>query len=206
MRIGIDIDGVINDLERYQIDYGTYFNYENNISSEPDFTQYKLSQIYGWNKDVCSRFHRQFSDIFFLSSLYVRPLASLAIDILAMTHEIYILTARPDSLSDYLSLPPEGTTKSFTEQWLKDNNIRYDKLIFTSVNKSYTIRQNEIDIIIEDNPEFLTEVAKKSEIPVMCFHARYNESIVGKNFLRVFSWYDVLSKIKQLSGLRGTRV
>lgn len=36
LRIGIDIDGVINDLERFHLDYGTRYCFENNLSVTPD--------------------------------------------------------------------------------------------------------------------------------------------------------------------------
>jgi uncharacterized HAD superfamily protein len=46
LRIGIDIDGVINNLERFHINYGTCYCYENNLPVLLNPTAYKLRQMY----------------------------------------------------------------------------------------------------------------------------------------------------------------
>ena len=37
-----------------------------------------------------------------------------------------------------------------------------------------------------------------TKVPVLCFDCKYNENLEGKNITRVYSWYDVYSKIKEM--------
>ena len=37
-----------------------------------------------------------------------------------------------------------------------------------------------------------------NEIPVICYHANYNEQCNGKNIYRCYSWYDIYRKIKEI--------
>ena len=50
-----------------------------------------------------------------------------------------------------------------------------------------------IDIMIEDKVDNIKK--KSSKIPVICFHAGYNEECEGNNFYRAYSWYDIYNKI-----------
>ena len=81
------------------------------------------------------------------------------------------------------------------KKWLEDNNIVYDKLIFTKGSKFPYCLENNIDIMIEDSPRNVQEISVK--VPVLCFDNSYNKNIEGKNITRVYSWYDVLNKVKQ---------
>ena len=108
-------------------------------------------------------------------------------------HEIYIITAR----NDY-GVPQEyiGKMKEIVPKWLKDNNIPYDKIIYTEGSKLPYCVGNYVEIMIEDSPRNVEELSTK--IPVLCFNCKYNENLEGKNITRVYSWYDVYSKIKEM--------
>ena len=57
-------------------------------------------------------------------------------------------------------------------------------------------KQNKINLMIEDKPENINTISK--EIPVICYHANYNEQCNGKNIYRCYSWYDIYRKIKEM--------
>ena len=80
--------------------------------------------------------------------------------------------------------------------WLKKNEIHYDKIIFSPEDKLDICRQNNIDLMIEDKPKNINTIS--SEIPVICYHANYNEQCSGKNIYRCYSWYDIYRKIKEI--------
>ena len=50
--------------------------------------------------------------------------------------------------------------------------------------------------MIEDSEKEVKEIETK--MPVLCFSACYNTNTKGKNVIRVYSWYDILDKIRQL--------
>ena len=101
-------------------------------------------------------------------------------------NEIYIITARV--LTDKNTLEGEKM-RNIVKNWLKQNNIHYDKIIFAPEDKLEICKENNIDIMIEDKVENINNISK--EIPVLCFNASYNKSCIGNNIYRVYSWYDI---------------
>lgn len=53
-----------------------------------------------------------------------------------------------------------------------------------------------IDVMIEDLPEYLETLVGKTRI--MVFDQPYNRKIELPNMWRVYSWYDIYNKIKEL--------
>ena len=100
--------------------------------------------------------------------------------------EIYIITAR--FLTDKNTIEGEKM-RNIVKNWLKQNNIHYDKIIFSPEDKLEICKKNNIDIMIEDKVENINNISK--EIPVICFNASYNKSCTSYNIYRAYSWYDV---------------
>lgn len=80
-----------------------------------------------------------------------------------------------------------------TKEWLRKNNIYYDKIIFSPEDKLDICINNNIDIMIEDKTDNINKISTK--IPVICFNAGYNEICKGKNIYRVYTWYDIYNTI-----------
>ena len=83
--------------------------------------------------------------------------------------------------------------RDYTVQWLKNNNIVYDEICYVHCPKTKEIQEKNIDIMIDDSPEILSEIVKYTN--VLCFDNRYNTNLEYNNMIRVFSWYDIYSKI-----------
>lgn len=84
--------------------------------------------------------------------------------------------------------------KKIVVKWLKKYKIVYDKLVFNIGSKLDALRDNKIDIMIEDNPRVIKEIVR--EFKVFCFDERYNQDLRDKNLTRVYSWYDIYDKLK----------
>ncbi|OPZ76384.1 MAG: hypothetical protein BWY78_01389 [Alphaproteobacteria bacterium ADurb.Bin438] len=122
-----------------------------------------------------------------------RAFASDVIDELkTLGHEIIIMTARCGDF-DY-NEEKNNHMKQITKNWLLKNNISYDEIIFTPKEKLELCIENKIDLMIEDKASHVMKISKI--MPVLCFDAKYNQECFGENIIRVYSWYDVLSKIK----------
>ena len=190
MRIGIDIDGVLIDIERFVTEYGTKYCIENNLTYRVKLDKYDSSKALGISKENEEKFWNNYLKKYVQESK-PRAFAKEVIDMLKKQgYEIYIITARNEwgfLGEDY------GKMKEYTEKWLKDNDIYYDKMIFTEGSKVPYVIGNYIDVLIEDAPKNVKEVAKK--IPVICYNNVYNEGISGKNIIRAYSWYDVYNKM-----------
>lgn len=195
MKIGIDIDGVLTNIERFQIDYGTKYAYENNISVDIDISKYYSTDCFGFDEYNDNRFWNQY--IFEYAENYeMRSFANEVIDKLKKDgNEIYIITARAYTYKD----TAEGERmRAVVKNWLKKNNIYYDKIFFSSEDKSKYCKENNIDVMIEDSPmniAVLSSVVDK----IICFDASYNKECKGENIIRCYSWYDIYNKIKSMN-------
>ena len=192
MRIGIDIDGVLTDFEKWQLDVGSKFflKYNKNIVV-PD----------GYDSDVVFNVTKEMDSEFWNEYLYdyaqnepARKFSNEVIDKLRRKgYEIYIITAR------YLTDKNNDLGKEMrkiVKDWLKNNKINYDKIIFSPEDKLEICKENNIDIMIEDKVENINNISKI--IPVICFNAGYNKMCSGKNICRAYTWYDVYYQITNI--------
>lgn len=194
MRIGVDVDGVLTDIERYMWDYGTKYASEWNLDVSIDHTKYNTIDMFGWGNEKDHIFWKTIYDYYCINS----PIRTFAAEILSKLkqegHEIYIITARHPEEE-----PTEKNIKKSNKmliKWLKKNKVKYDKLIFTGSDKLGHCIDNEIDIMIEDCPKNLRQISKK--IPMICMHSDYNARVYGKNIIRCHTWYEVYNRINSL--------
>lgn len=193
MRIGIDIDGVLTDIERFMLDYGSKYCVENNININISLGEYDDTKMFNCSEEQAIEFWRKYI-IDYFSNYPIRDLAKEVINKLKEeNNEIYIITAR----NEY-GVPQEfsGKIREITKEWLDKNEIAYDKLIFTEGSKLPYCIGNYIEVMIEDSPDNIKEISTK--IPVICFNNYWNSNMEGKNIIRAHSWYDVYDKIKNM--------
>lgn len=191
MRIGIDLDGVITDIARFVADYGTKFCYENNIEFKLNAGEYDEAKALGISYEDAEKFWNEYLP-YYAMKYNAREFAREVIAKLKETNEIYIITARNED-----GLPPEsyGHMQEMVVNWLKHQNIAYDKIIFTKGSKLPYCLENNIDVMIEDSPRNILDISSK--VPVLCFDNQYNEKMGGENITRVYSWYDILKKLEK---------
>lgn len=190
MKIGIDIDGVLTDFEKWQLDFGSKFFIEYNK---------KIVNPEGYDSDIIFNVTKELDSLFWHKYLYeyakkepARKFAAEVIDKLKEEgYEIYIITARYlTSRNDEIG----NEMRNIVINWLKENNINYDKIIFSPEDKLNTCIDNNISIMIEDKVDNINNISKI--IPVVCFDARYNKVCAGGNIFRAYTWYDVYYQIK----------
>ena len=93
MRIGIDIDGVLIDLERFELDYGSKFCLENNIplNFKKEFVD---EEVYDLTDEQCAKFWETYME-YYAKEYIARDFASEIIHKLREEgNEIYIVTGR----------------------------------------------------------------------------------------------------------------
>lgn len=195
MKVGIDIDGVLTDMERFLADYGSKYCVENNLPINIEKVEYDEFKTFNWTEEQGIKFWNEYI-IYYATKYPAREFASEIIKKLKEEgHEIYIVTARDD-----YGVPKEYVGKMRGEivpKWLEDNKIPYDKIIYTEGSKLPYVVGNYIELMIEDSPEIIKELSSK--IPVLCFNCQYNENIKEQNITRVYGWYDVYDKIKKIN-------
>ena len=194
MKIGIDIDGVLTDIEKWQLDYGSKFYYENYNKGIINYKGYETNEIFDSKQECDDLFwNLYFKD--YSINIEARKFASEVIEILKKEgNEIYIITARGSFLSHSSNVMSKEENENIVIEWLSKNNIFYDKIIFSPEDKLDICIKNDIDIMIEDKVDNIKRISL--QIPVICFNAGYNEECEGQNIYRVYSWYDIYNTIK----------
>ena len=199
MKIGIDIDGVINDLSRFYLECGSRFCYMHHLKHALNPFAYEIYDIFEWTKKEYKAFQSEYFRQLFISTFYVRPFAGEVIRCLQKKHEIYIITGRSPHLAEQLGFSSAVTTAELSMRWLEDAGIHYDRFFLTNWDKRDVIYRNNINVIIEDSPLFLEQVAGISDFTAICFDANYNRDFAGATSIRrAYSWYDVLRIINAL--------
>lgn len=188
MKIGIDIDGVLTNDDEFVLDYATKFCYENNLEFYKDPYLWETRK-FNWDEDIL----QQYRDKYFWEYVNNEPPRKFASEIIKKLkedgHKIYIITSRYLTTSDTID---GEKMRNCIYKWLKKYDIEYDNIYFSN-NKLEEIKNLKLDIMIEDSPKTIPNYSK--EVHVFCYDCRYNRHLECDNMTRVFSWYDIYTKV-----------
>lgn len=192
MKIGIDIDGVLNSQYNFCIEYGSKFCAELGKYKIENVNAIDTTEIFLWDDYVAHQFWNKYREELVLN-LPAKKFASEIVDKLKkQNNEIYIITARRNN-DEWFCETLKNDVEGITKKWLKAQNIYYDKLIFDVKNKGDFCKENNIDFMIEDDPKNLKKLIGNTNVIV--FDYPYNRSEEFKDLIRVYSWYDIFNKI-----------
>lgn len=196
MRIGVDIDGVLNNIDQWHLAMGTKYCLEHRLPYQIQVDQYLMKDVFSLTEEEADDFWKE-NLVHLVQDIHVREGASEVIQKLReMGHTIIILTARSDKY-----FPDDlGKMETSTRTWLENNHILVDEMILSSANKSQDCSHYQIDLMIEDRAENVLSISEK--IPVLCFDAHYNQQIEKENVHRVYSWYEIYDYLTQEGGSR----
>lgn len=188
MNIGIDIDGVLTDLENYILTEGYNFTLKNGLGFNKEMNK---NSIYGFLKKEDSH---QFWDKYwfeYAEKVSVRSNAAKVIKKLKEEgNKIIIIMARTyDSQIVKYGLEKQKKMEQLIITWLEKNQIFYDKIVFSNLNKLKDCLDNQIDIMIEDSVSNIEQL--KNDMKVLCFDSKYNRLYKDKKVTRVYSWNDI---------------
>lgn len=191
MNIGIDIDGVLMDDDTYRLDTMTKYCAENNLPSIDN--PYKYENKCNWSEKIIEDYRKKY----YFEYVKNEPARKFASEVIEKLHQegnrIIIITGRYKTREDS---DIGRQMREYTVSWLNKNKIIYDKICYAHCPKIKEIKENNIDIMIDDSPEILSEVSKITK--TLCFDNRYNRNLDYKNMIRVFSWYDIYRVISNI--------
>lgn len=193
MRIGIDIDNVISNFsEELLNEYMLHDKKLNNTGIINENAKFVRFGMFDWTEDEEKEFYQTNIERIAKNLKTIKD-SKLIIDKLKEDgNEIYIITGRDNG--EY------PNPREMTINWLKENDIYYDKLILTDTYddhaKTLECLKYGIEIMIDDSPRILSDV-KKSGIRTLLFDSRFNKS--NTDLQRVFSWKEVYKIICDLN-------
>lgn len=194
MNIGIDIDGVLTCLEDYISSIGKNFAIKNGLGFDDNMSS---KSIYGFlSKKDSHRFWDEYWE-HYAKNITIRPFAKEVISELKKEgNNIFIITARTyDRQIVKDGIKRQKNMENMIRLWLKKNEIIYDKLLFSDLNKLKTCLDNNIDIMIEDSIANIDQL--KGHMKIICFNAKYNNDYKDNNVIRVYNWKNIYSIIKK---------
>lgn len=190
MVIGIDLDDTINDLANQFIYYAKKYNQENLIDYNIKENEWDFDKAYGWDQKHEEKFLKTYIKEVLVKATVKKDASEFISKLKQEGHKIIIITAR--SRENYIGM------YELTEIWLKDNNIKYDKLVLESENKDEKCLENNVDVFIDDSVKNCEKVYNALKIPTYMFDSIYNQKEENTHIKRVFSWKEIYKEIHKL--------
>lgn len=106
-------------------------------------------------------------------------------------NEIILITAR-----DYQEF---SAPYDLTRQFLKENDIPYDKLYVGIKQKGRFCKENKIDVLVDDSITHCKS-AKENNIPHLLLDNTFNRD--NKELDRVYGWYDAYNALNNLKEVK----
>lgn len=194
MNIGIDIDDTISKTTE-EIDKFAKIYTENVLKRKFEFKDIETfdpmwaKHLYGWTNEE----DKAFWDIYYEKICEDAKPKDGAIEIinkLSKENNIIIITARWDRES--------GIIAEITKKWIEKYNIQYHKLFMGHLDKKEIVRENKLDLFIDDSIKNCIEISNMG-IRTFIMDARINQNIKNEKIERVYSWKEIAEKIKEVN-------
>ena len=192
MNIGIDVDGVLVDMESYQMKYGKRYFEDKLGMKKKNPAGYDIEDIYGCTHEQREKFWTKYIWRYCLWEPMTAQAAETVKKLHENGHRITIITGRAHTTEKGI------TGKLFRwmlRHWLKKNHFYYDELIFCSEKGSSSEKydicmQKKIDLLLDDKPENLLPL--KDKIKVLCYPAAWNKDCLELDGVRIEKFEDIL--------------
>lgn len=189
MNIGIDIDNTITTTLPILKEYCKRYNEEvvrrNLIMNEKGFATFNL---YDWTKEEEMDFCDKYLEEVVMKAKVKENASEIIKKLKKEGNYIYIITSRKK--------PHFKNPYSLTKCFLEKNQIEYNELIVECEDKYTFCKENNIDIMIDDEPQNINSISKI--LPVIVFEGVQNENCGGKNIIKVDNWLEVYKIIESM--------
>lgn len=191
MNLGLDIDGVLTNIEDFQFRYGIpYFKnkYQKDMVNEKGKN---IRQIFDCTKEEELEFWKENLIRYAVAEPARENAAEYTKWAYENGHHIYIITCRIFATKEnYLG----KLMRFIVKNWLKRNKIRYDEIIFCDEDKSEAIKKYDIRYMVDDDPDNID--ALKDLTGIICMNAKCNEHITYENVKRCYNFAEVVDYVK----------
>lgn len=199
MNIGIDIDGVLQNIYKFMIEEGTKYCKENNKGSLINPKAYMTYDMFGWDDETDTDFWVKNIFLYAENGEVISKASENIKKLKQDGHNLCIITARWFSAREENKLFPGNVgekMRNAVKEWLAKNDIIYDNIIFSGEDKSKYIIENNIDVMIEDSPNNLKQLSKITKM--ICVDWPYNRDVENDNIYRCYDWDEIYETIYKL--------
>lgn len=192
MVIAIDLDGVVFDSEEYFRTYAHLYDLKLLKNGLKNKKEMNVHDRHGWDSVVADEFYGKYTAEI-LNSAPVRPGAKYVINELKKQgHRLVCITLRGYYRQEEIDI---------TEERLKKEDIKFDKIIYMQSNKLLACQEEKVDLVIEDNHK---TIKKLSQNNIKCLHLKGPglKSVNNKNVTEVQNWGEVFEEILKMNKLK----
>ncbi len=193
--IGIDADGVLNNMSKFNIECGTKFFKREPIHPEA----YSVKEMFG-----CSTFMEILYGLVYFprycKEYEARENADSVIQRLNQEgHALHEITARKFvTCRNILGTYSRGMFETWTRKYnMHFKSYEYCSEKFSPRDKWLACHKLSVDVMIEDKPEVALYLANHG-VQVLLFDAPYNKDLKHENITRVSDWLEVYDKVNDL--------
>jgi len=196
MRIGVDVDGVLNYRTEIRKAQGMKYCVETGKGALVNPDGCSLQEVFGWDRATRDEFWQKYAKYQMMLYPAVMYAAEVIRKLRQEGNEIWIVTGRNEQDLRFEGMPENMGWEDLTRKWLAQNEIEYDEMGFGLANKAEYCKRNKLDVMIEDLPLYLDGFDGATK--VLIYDQPYNRQMEVANSERVYAWYDIYSKIKKM--------
>ena len=188
MRLGIDIDDVVTNTSEA---IGELITHESNPQILKELQQNMKEIMKGniSNLDVLAFCSENYVNVYKI--VKIKENAKEVIQrLLNAGDEIYFITARGERMGFFKGA--EDATLNF----LRENDVKYNDIIFGAMDKAAVCIENKIELFIDDSVEHCEDV-NKAGIKSIVFTSRVNKD-TPTNIERVNDWLELEKRIEEI--------
>ncbi|MCL2827542.1 MAG: hypothetical protein FWD99_02275 [Oscillospiraceae bacterium] len=195
MNIGIDIDGVLTDIQGFNRRHAPRFFKRKFNRDIADENPYDIRDMFKCPENEYMAYWKRYLFIYAIFEPARKGAKTLTQKLRADNHSIYIiskrvLTCRSDFLGKFM--------RFLVRSWLWRNGIFYHEIIFCDNDvpdsKRTACLEKHIDMMVDDEAVNISAIAPITK--VICFDTSYNRTCAGKNILRATNFDEIYSLIK----------
>lgn len=190
MNLGLDIDGVLTNIEAFQFKYGIpFFKKEFNKGVVNECGK-DIKQIFGCTEQEEHKFWGKYLFQYAMTDPIREHAAEYTNWAYKNGHRIYIITSRVFTTQKSAL---GALMRIIVKTWLKMNHVKYDKIVFCDADKTKAIKEYGIQYMVEDDPDNI--IALKDLTHVICMNAKCNEHIEDSAVIRCCDFKGVINYV-----------
>ena len=192
MNIGIDIDGVIFDTERYYRAYSDFFNYTRNGGRDiVDTNEPRVQKRFAWSDELIEEFMSKY----LLSIQEIAPILPMAREVLEILrtrgHRLIVISSRGIHYSKEIDI---------LMRRLDEYGLKFDAIHLSLEDKLPTCREEKIDVILEDYYDNVCHLSENG-VPCLYFRGDILKFCKNANVIEVDNWGQVLRALENFEGV-----
>jgi len=190
MNIGIDMDGVLTDIQGFNRRHAPRFFKKKFNREVADESPYDIRDIFKCPENEYKAYWKRYLLKYAIIESARKGAKKIIRQLHRDGHSIYIISKRVFTCrQDFMG----KLMRFIMRNWLWRNKIYYDEIVFCdndiSDSKRTACFEKAIDIMIDDEPVNINAIAPITK--VICFDASYNRKCEGDNILRAKNFNEV---------------